>query len=124
MSVNPYEEYKKQSVLTMTQGEIVVKLFDECIKMLNEGIMFINESNIEMTNNSLKKAHKILNYMRSVLNSDYELSSDLAALYDYYVRRIITANIRKDIEPLNEIIPMITDLRNSFSQAEKNLRMR
>lgn len=124
MPVNPYQEYKKQAVLTMTQGEMVVKLYDECLKMLNAGILYIQEKNIEMCNNSLKKAHEILNYMSSILNRDYELSNELSALYDYYVRRIIAANTKKDIEPLEEIIPMITDLRNSFYEADKQLRMK
>ena len=26
-AVNPYEEYQKQSIMTMTQGELVVQLF-------------------------------------------------------------------------------------------------
>jgi flagellar protein FliS len=122
MSANPYQEYKKQAVMTMTPGEMIIKLYDECLKMLNAGIIYIQEKNIEACNNSLKKAHQILNYMRSILNRDYELSNELAALYDYYVRRIITANIKKDIEPLEEIIPMIIDLRNSFYEADKQLR--
>lgn len=122
MSPNAYQEYKKQSVLTMTQGEAIVKLYDECIRMLNAGVMYINEKKIEETNKSLKKAHQILNYMRSILNSEYEISANLDALYDYYVRRIITANIKKDTAPLEEIIPMITDLRESFHEADKSLR--
>lgn len=122
MSPNAYQEYKKQSVLTMTQGEAIVKLYDECIRMLNAGVMYINEKNIEGTNKVLKKAHQILNYMRSILNWDYEITANLDALYDYYVRRIITANIKKDTAPLEEIIPMITDLRESFHEADKSLR--
>ncbi len=124
MLANPYQEYKKQAVLTMTQGEMVVKLYDECLKMLNAGIVYIQDNNIELCNKSLKKAHEILNYMSSILNRDYELSNELSALYEYYVRRIITANTKKDIEPLEEIIPMITDLRNSFHEADKQLRMK
>ena len=124
MLANPYQEYKKQAVLTMTQGEMVVKLYDECLKMLNAGIVYIQDKNIEMCNKSLKKAHEILNYMSSILNRDYEISNELSALYEYYVRQIITANTKKDIEPLKEIIPMITDLRNSFHEADKQLRMK
>ncbi|HHX56970.1 MAG TPA: flagellar export chaperone FliS [Clostridiales bacterium] len=124
MLANPYQEYKKQAVLTMTQGEMVVKLYDECLKMLNAGIVYIQDKNIEMCNKSLKKAHEILNYMSSILNRDYEISNELSALYEYYVRQIITANTKKDIEPLEEIIPMITDLRNSFHEADKQLRMK
>lgn len=116
---NPYQEYKKQAVMTMTEGEAVVKLFDECIRMIHIGIQYINEKNIEKTNQTLKKAHAILNYLRSILNMDYEISHNLSLLYDFYVRKIINANIKKDAKELEEILPMIMDLRNSFFEAEK-----
>ena len=75
MLANPYQEYKKQAVLTMTQGEMVVKLYDECLKMLNAGIVYIQDKNIEMCNKSLKKAHEILNYMSSDRKSTRRNSS-------------------------------------------------
>lgn len=119
MAANPYEQYKKQSILTMTQGEIVVRLFDECLKMLNFGIQYIKLKDYESVNTSLQKAQRILNYLKASLDMKYEISENLASLYEYYIKRIVTANIKKDIEPLNEVIPMITDIRNSFNEAEK-----
>ena len=32
---NAYQKYQQQSVTTMTQGEMLIKLFDETIKQLN-----------------------------------------------------------------------------------------
>jgi flagellar protein FliS len=124
MSGNPYEQYQKQAVMTMTQGEVVVKLFDECLKQLNAGKHYIQEKNIEMANNCLKKAHQILSCLRLNLNMKYEISENLSSLYDYYIQRIITANIKKDVAPIDEVFPMITDLRNSFFEAEKLVRIK
>ena len=31
MALNPYQKYQQQSVMTMTQGEMLTKLYDEVI---------------------------------------------------------------------------------------------
>ena len=35
MPVNPYQKYQQQSVMTMTPGEMLLKLYDEVITQLN-----------------------------------------------------------------------------------------
>ncbi|EKC63803.1 hypothetical protein OBE_07273 [human gut metagenome] len=50
-AVNPYEEYQKQSIMTMTQGELVVQLFRGCSKKLNLAVYYIEENNTEKRRN-------------------------------------------------------------------------
>ena len=40
-AVNPYEEYKKQAIMTATPGELVVKLFRGCSSRLNQAVMYM-----------------------------------------------------------------------------------
>lgn len=35
---NPYAKYKQQSIMTMTQGDMINLLFDETINRLNKGL--------------------------------------------------------------------------------------
>ena len=35
MAFNPYQKYQQQSVMTMTPGEMLTRLYDELIKQLN-----------------------------------------------------------------------------------------
>ena len=35
MALNPYQKYQQQSVMTMTPGEMLTRLFDELIKQLS-----------------------------------------------------------------------------------------
>ncbi|MBQ8569289.1 MAG: flagellar protein FliS, partial [Oscillospiraceae bacterium] len=44
---------------------------------------------------------------------------NLAALYQYFRERLVQANVKKDPEILKEILPMITDLRDAFFEANK-----
>ena len=33
---NPYKQYKEQSIMTMTKGELLVRLYEECSRRLNQ----------------------------------------------------------------------------------------
>ena len=37
MPVNPYQKYQQQSIMTMTPGELLLKLYDETVKQLRYG---------------------------------------------------------------------------------------
>lgn len=119
MPVNPYQKYKQQSVMTMTQGEMLVRLYDEIIKQCNGAIMYMEENNVAKTNEALLRSQRILTHLRSTLNFKYDIANNLDALYEYFNRRLVEANIHKDKKPIEEVIPMVTDLRDAYAQAER-----
>ncbi len=43
--INPYSEYKKQSVTTMTPVEVVIKLYSEIERQLAIGMDFVEKKN-------------------------------------------------------------------------------
>lgn len=122
MTRNPYQKYQQQSVMTMTQGEMLRKLYDGIIKEINGAILYINQKNYTDANNSLQKAQRILNHLRTTLNFKYEVSNNLSSLYDYFINQIVQANMKKDTALLDEVLQMVTELRDAFVQADKNTR--
>lgn len=114
--MNPYTAYKKQSVTTMTPMEIVVKLYSETERELNRAIMFIESRNYEGANKSLSKSGDIISALRSVLDLKLPIGQNLDSLYSYFEKQIVEANMKKDIEILKAIIPMISDLKDAFTQ--------
>lgn len=117
-AVNPYDEYRKQSIMTMTPGELVVQLFRGCSKRLNTAVYNIENNDNEKAEENIYKAQRILNYLKASLDRSYDISENLAALYDYFIRTIVKAKIRYDAEIIKEIIPMVDGLGDSFQQAE------
>ena len=107
MPVNPYQQYQRQSVMTMTQGEMLTKLYDEVIKQMSGAKICLTEKDLSGVNNALQKAQRILFYLKSTLDFKYEISGNLDALYDFFIERIVQANLKKDAAMLDEIIPMI-----------------
>lgn len=123
MPVNPYEKYKQQSVMTMTQGEMLVKLYEETVKQLSGATMYIESKDFEKANKSLQKSQRILNHLKSTLNYEYDVSNNLSALYDFFLARIVEANIKKDASPIREVIPMVDELRETFGKADRLSRL-
>ncbi|WP_148354903.1 flagellar export chaperone FliS [Anaerotruncus colihominis] len=122
MPVNPYQQYQRQSVMTMTQGEMLTKLYDEVIKQMSGAKICLTEKDLSGVNNALQKAQRILFCLKSTLDFKYEISGNLDALYDFFIERTVQANLKKDAAMLDEIIPMIEDLRDTFVQADRNAR--
>lgn len=109
--------------MTMTHGEMLVKLFDEVIKQLNSATRSIALKDVGAANAALQKSQNILNYLSGTLDMKYEVSQPLSSLYEFFVRQIVSANVTKDAAPVLEIIPLINELKDTFMQAEKLARM-
>lgn len=113
---NAYSAYKKQSITTMTPIEIVVKLYSETERQLNRAVYFIEQKDFENANKALVKSQDIINALRSVLDMNIDMSKNLDSLYEYFNREIIRANLKKDPEIINTILPMIGELKDAFTQ--------
>ena len=122
MAQNPYQKYQQQSVMTMTPGEMLLKLYDEVITQLTAAKQFNEEKDIQKANAAFQKAQKILRYLDQTLDPHYEISASLSALYDYFIRRLVDANLHKDNAPIDEVLPMVAELRDTFAQADKASR--
>ena len=110
MPVNPYQKYQQQSVMTMTPGEMLLKLYDEVITQLTAVKQFNEEKDYQGANAALKKSQRIISYLDQTLDPQYEISGSLSALYDYFIRRLVDANMHKENGPIDEVLPMIEEL--------------
>lgn len=112
----------QQSVTTMTPAQLLIALYDKAITEINKAIIFIEDKDIPKAHNSITKAGDIIDALDAHLKVKYEISDNLAALYQYFRERLVQANIKKDPEILKEILPMITEIRNAFYEAGKTVR--
>lgn len=121
MPVNPYQKYQQQSIMTMTPGELLLKLFDETIKQLHHAKDALAQKQYEQANAAMQKATRIISHLNKTLDMQYEISKNLEQLYDFFMHKITQANIYKDAKHLEEILPMVEELRDSFAQADHNV---
>ena len=122
--INAYDQYKQQSILTMTAGEMVVKLYDAIIMQGNKAIIAIEKKDFQTANQALIRIQDIYSYLLTTLNTDYEIGKDLESLYNFFYQQTIEANMNKNIEPIKKMVDMITGLRDAYAESEKIARQR
>ena len=115
--VNPYAQYQEQNVMTASPGELTLMLYDGCVKALRRAVLFVRENNIQDAHSEFVRAQAILTELNSTLDPQYEISQSLAALYDFMIAGIASANVRKDVSEMDGIIELLVDLRDTWQKA-------
>lgn len=116
---NPYQKYMEQSVSTMTPVQLVVKLYEKAETELKKAVIYIEKNNFEGANNSISRVQSIVDSLDGSLKIKYEISDNLTALYSFLRERLVQANIKKDTDIINEIIPFFTDLKEAFTEVSR-----
>ena len=114
--MNPY---LKNQIETSSPEQILILLYDGAIKFLNQAKIGIQNKDIELTHNNLTKAQNIISELRNTLDMEIggDLANNLYALYNYFNRRLVQANIKKEIEPVDEVLEHLRGLRDTWKQA-------
>jgi len=120
--LNAFEQYKKVSVDTMTKGELLVLLYDEAIKKMNLSKILMEKREYENANVNLEKCRKIFNYLNVTLDDKYKLSQDLAEMYIFFNKELLKASSMKSIQNIDNVLPLVKDLRNTWAEADKIAR--
>lgn len=113
---NAYAIYQENNVLTASKGKLLLMLYDGAIKFLRFAKVSIDEKNIENTNKYLCKTQDIISELMVTLDMKYDISKSLFSLYDYMKYRLVEANINKDKEMIDEVLNMLTELRETWQQ--------
>lgn len=122
MIKNPYANYKEQSISTMTKGEMLKTLYDGLLKKLVQSKHALEKKDFTVANAELQKSQLIIQHLQSTLDPNYDISNNLNSLYDYCNRLLVEVNIKKDATKIDEVSKIITELRDAYMQADKNLR--
>ncbi|RTR36360.1 flagella export chaperone FliS [Robertmurraya yapensis] len=111
-----YTVYQQNSVLTASPGELTLMLYNGCIKFLHLTKKAIQEKDIEGKHLNLTKAQNIISELIVTLNYDYDISKEMRQLYDYMNRRLIEANIKNDVEIVNEVEGLVIEFRDTWKE--------
>lgn len=120
MEHNAFQQYKEQSINTMTPNELLLLLYDELVKHLLRCELALDKEEYDLLEASADRSIDIIQYLDDTLDHQYAISHDLHRLYDYFSYQLGRVKIGRNREVLHEIKPMIMDLRETFRAAEKN----
>ncbi|MFN2269000.1 MAG: flagellar export chaperone FliS [Desulfonatronovibrio sp.] len=126
MYSNAARAYFSTKVNTTSQEELVVMLFEAAIKFLEQAKIQIKAKDYQEKGNSISKALDIIAELDSSLNSQRggEVAENLHALYQMCQSRLLMANLKMDIEKIDDVIGMLKEVGSAFAQIIQSPKMK
>lgn len=124
MNQNPYAQYQQTATQTASPERLLIMLYEGAIRFGNLALVGLEEKNFEKANNNIVRVYDIVNELAATLDVEkgQEVARSLFSLYDYFKRRLIEANVKKDPEILKEVLMFITELKEAFQEAAVSFR--
>ncbi len=116
-SAASYGAYKRVDVETASQGKLIVMLFNGAIQRAEEAKRQLSKGRTEGVHNNLIRAQDIVGELRHELDMKAGIAKQLDRIYEYFQHLLITANVRKECGPLEEVITHLTGMRDTWHEA-------
>ena len=118
--VNAYSNnYLENQVNSASPEQLLLMLYDGAIRFANMAIQSINDKNIEKRGYYINKTSAIIAELNATLDHDIggDIAADLNRLYDFMLTELYKANKGNDIDKINVVIKLLSDLRETWQQA-------
>ncbi|MFF2483650.1 flagellar export chaperone FliS [Paenibacillus sp. NPDC058071] len=122
MMVQPQDSYLITKVQTSSPGELTLMLYSGCIRFIKQATVCIEKHDFEGKHLNFVKAQNIIEELHSTLNMEYEISQQLSSLYLYMNELLMKANTKLDVEAADNCVQLLTELRDTWSEAMKTLK--
>lgn len=105
------------SVMSASPHKLVLMLYDGAITAINRSKFHLEQKEIPEKGSAISKAIDIIeNGLKSSLDMKVggDLAERLAMLYDYMCDSLLEANVKNNVEKLDEVIRLLTQLRTAW----------
>lgn len=121
---NRYQQYKDNSIATMSGGELVVVLYREAYKNLFKAGFLYDQGKNDEARIAGDKAKAIFSHLLKTLNFDYPISLQLQQYYNFFNQQIIYAQVKNNRKPIDDILGMVKELEETWAEAEKLIHVK
>jgi flagellar protein FliS len=122
MNAQAFDQYRKATVETVASEKLLIMLYNGAINKISNAKKAIEEQDINRAHLEIMKTEEIIIELMSTLNMDYEISNGLFSLYEYLYNQLVQANVKKDIELLEEVKGFLCELRDTWQEALKTIK--
>lgn len=118
-SANAYSTYKNNSVNYASKEQLLLMLVDGAVKYAKMAKLTLEKNDIKKSHENLVKTQNIFYELIMTLQLDKagNWGKDLIRLYEFIISKLREANLKKDINILDEVIPLIEDISNMWHEA-------
>lgn len=118
-NANAYNAYKNNSVNFVSKEKLLLMLVDGAVNFSKIARQAIVDKDIKKAHENIIKTENIFYELMATLDVSKggEWAKALFNVYDFIVTRLVQANMKKDLEIMNEIIPLIEYVRGTWEEA-------
>ncbi len=120
MDLRGYQHYREDVLNTMTQGELLLLLYDELVKRLTQAELMLEKEQYPAFEAAVDRSTAIIHYLDNTLDRQYDIGRQLARLYEYFCFELSRVKIGRNKTELERVKRMANELRESFRIADKN----
>lgn len=115
--------YRRQQIESATPAQLIAMLYDATIRNCRSARQAIEQHDRDRAARSLLKAQDIVAELMGSLDVEAggNLGAALLQLYEYLYRRLVQANVRKDVQAVEEAERLLTDLHQTWVQAMESM---
>ncbi|EJO5346080.1 flagellar export chaperone FliS [Clostridium botulinum] len=120
-TANAYNTYKNNSVNFASKDQLLLMLVDGAVKFSKIARQAMVDKDISKAHQNLVKTQDIFYELMATLDVGQagDWGEKLMSIYEFIVRRLGEANIKKDIAIIDEVVPLIEDVRDTWYEADK-----
>jgi flagellar protein FliS len=116
--------YQAVKVTTSSPGDLLVALLDGLFKFLHVARHGLGKGGDRArAGQAMSKAHAIIAELLASLAPEHapELCQNLSRVYDFCLTRITYANLHNDPQAIDEVMRVMTPIREAFTIAVRNV---
>jgi flagellar protein FliS len=113
------DSYRRAAVESSSPVQLVVMLYDGALRFCAEARGAILRRDITAKGKALSKVIAIVGELQATLDLERggDVATSLHQLYSYLTDRLIAASYSQAVEPLDEAVRVLSNLRDGWSEA-------
>ena len=122
MTKKDINKYLEMKISNMSQKELIVFLYESAVNLMEEARVTINDGDVPGTHQRLNRARNIFLHLLSTLDLEAggDFAKKLSGLYSYFVEKITMANSTKNVQELDDIIPIVNDIKEAWQDLKSD----
>ncbi len=114
----PRDAYQRSAVLTASQGQLIVMLYDGANRYLAQASIAMGERQIQLAHNKLRRAELIISHLQGSLDFERggEIAPRLASIYLFCQRHLNQARIHADPQRIEQVRDLLATLRDAWAE--------
>ena len=121
-TANPYNIYKQNSVNMASSQQLLLMLLDGTVKYTKIAKMAILNKDISRAHKELVRVQDIFLELMITMDKNTKYMEDLYNLYDFIKNELAKANMKKDVQIIDEILPLIEEIRDMWYEVDKKIK--